>query len=232
MRRSAILPFSQCTKGPNERVSIPGFLTFIVFAICESPHGYASAAFSAHNQGKEIWMSLLRTSHGVGSGSGEGVTQSPDKRRGARWGGFGQWGWSGGGRNGGRLQGSPAPRQMCLGVTPHRQRNESANRCLTSRPACHASYTQRETERESEGEDNACMHTENKKRGQAKELRSWCDFEQKRNNKKDQIFKSSAFVSLKSWKETHGCTASTCARAHPHTHRHTRTRINTPYTDV
>lgn len=46
-------------KGQNEGVLFPRFLSFIVFAISESPQGYASAAFSAHNQGKEIWMSLL-----------------------------------------------------------------------------------------------------------------------------------------------------------------------------
>lgn len=133
-----------------------------MFAICESPQGYASAAFSAHNQGEEIWMSLLRTSHGAekeeeGSSGGGGDAITGQKERGRGWGawrvgGFGRWGC--GGRNGGRLQGSPAPRQMCLGVTPHPQRNESANRCLTSRPACHASHTRTHTHTHS----NARMH--------------------------------------------------------------------------
>lgn len=59
------------------------------------------------------------------------MTQSSDK-------GFGWWSW---GLTRGRLQGSPAPRQMCLGVTSHPQQNESPNRCLTSRPGCHASHT-------------------------------------------------------------------------------------------
>lgn len=64
------------------------------------------------------------------------MMQSPDK-------GFGRWGW--GGLTRGRLQGSPAPRQMCLGVTSHPQRNESADRCLTSRLGCHTSRTRAHT---------------------------------------------------------------------------------------
>lgn len=40
----------------------------------------------------------------------------------------------------GRLQGSPAPRQMCLGVTSHLRTNESADRCWESRPGCPASH--------------------------------------------------------------------------------------------
>lgn len=40
----------------------------------------------------------------------------------------------------GWLRGSPAPRQMCLGVTSHPRKNESPDRCWTSRPGCHASH--------------------------------------------------------------------------------------------
>lgn len=110
------------------RFFFPRFLNFIVFAISKSPQGYASAASLVQNCGKKIWMSLLWTSHGGEKGK---MTQSSEK-------GFGWWSW---GLARGRLQGSPAPRQMCFGVTSHPQQNESPNRCLASRPGCHASHT-------------------------------------------------------------------------------------------
>lgn len=106
----------------------PRFLSFIVFAISKSPQGYASAALQHAQLGKKAGCHFCELAAAERRGK---MTQSSEK-----W--FGWWGW---GLMRGRLQRSPAPRQMCLGVTLHPQPNESPNRCLTSGPGCHASQT-------------------------------------------------------------------------------------------
>lgn len=86
--------------------------------------------------------------------------------------GFGWWSW---GLTRGRLQGSPTPRQMCLGVTSHPQQNESPNRCLTSRPGCHASHTHTSTHQprkdmQAHGTINYYIRKSGSTRGQTKVL--------------------------------------------------------------
>lgn len=67
--------------------------------ICSSP---------AYTTGERSRMSLLWTRHG-----GEEGKWRNHQKKWYRW-----WSW---GLTRGRLQGWPAPRQMCLGVTPHLQ---------------------------------------------------------------------------------------------------------------
>lgn len=106
------------------------FLSFIVFAISKSPQGNASAA---------LQLAQLETEAGC-----HFCERATEERREndaiirkkvwvVKLGAF---------MKGGRLlQGSPAPRQMCLGVTPHLQLNESPDRCLTSGLGCHTRRT-------------------------------------------------------------------------------------------
>lgn len=104
------------------------FLSFIVFAISDSPQGSASAAPSVHKREKKSGCHFYELV----------MVERREKWRNHQTKGLGWWSW---GLTRGRLQGSPTPRQMCLGVTSHPQQNESPNRCLTSRPGCHASHT-------------------------------------------------------------------------------------------
>lgn len=105
---------------------LPSFLSFIVFAISKSPQSNASAAIHMHNWGERRDVTFVNSPQWT---RGK-MTQSSEE-----WSGWWSWGRPG------RLQGSPAPRQMCLGVIPHPQPNESPSRCLTSRPGRHASQT-------------------------------------------------------------------------------------------
>ena len=110
---------------------LPRFLSFMVFAISKSPQSYASAALHMRNRRERRDVTSVNEPRWTGGR----MTQPSEP-----WSGW----WSRGLARG-RLQGSPAPRQMCLGVIPHPQRNESPNRCLTSRPGCHASQTHTHT---------------------------------------------------------------------------------------
>lgn len=126
----------------RDRFFFPGSWVSLCLPFLNLPKAVHLLLSSLHNWGKKSRMSLLWTSGRGEEGENDAiirevvwvVKQGPDK--------------------GGRLQGSPAPRQMCLGVTPHPQPNESPNRCLTSRPGCHASQTHTCTHQPCKG-----MHT-------------------------------------------------------------------------
>lgn len=122
----------------------PRFLSFIVFAISKSPQGYASAALQpAQLGGKKAGCHFCELAV-VEKRENDAIIRKV------------VWMVKLGPYKGGRLQGSPAPRQMCLGVTPHPQPNESPNRCLTSRPGCHASQTHTRTHT---SHAKICVHT-------------------------------------------------------------------------
>lgn len=100
-----------------------------MFAICKSPQGYASAAFSVQHRRKKSgchFCELAVLERRRGGGGGDDAT-SRARAVGLR--AFRGW-----------VQGSPAPQQMCLGVTSHPRKNESPDRCWTSRPGSHASH--------------------------------------------------------------------------------------------
>lgn len=96
-----------------------------MFAISKSPQGYASAAFSVQLRRKKSGCHFCELATLERRGGDDATSRAPTVGLGA----FRGW-----------LQGSPAPRQMCLGVTSHPRKNESPDRCWTSRPGCHASH--------------------------------------------------------------------------------------------
>lgn len=133
-----------------------------MFAISDSPQGSASAAPSVHKREKKSGCHFYELV----------MVERRGKWRNHQTKGFGGWSW---GLMRGRLQGSPTPRQMCLGVTSHPQQNESPNRCLTSRPGCHASHTHMSTHQprkdmQAQGTINYYIRKSGSTRGQTKVL--------------------------------------------------------------
>lgn len=107
--------FGKKKKGQDEvylgLLAFPGAWVSLCLPFLNLPEAVHLLLSSLHNWGRGRWgsrMSLLWT--GSGGELGKWRKQAVVVRQGL---------WKG------RLQGSPAPRQMCLGVTPHARPNES-----------------------------------------------------------------------------------------------------------
>lgn len=69
----------------------PRFLSFIVFAICEPPQGYASAAFSAQHRGKQSGCHFCELAVLERRREGAGGDATSRQGEGLGWGGWGAW---------------------------------------------------------------------------------------------------------------------------------------------
>lgn len=123
----ANLPRQKKKKGQDEvylgLLAFPGAWVSLCLPFLNLPEAVHLLLSSLHNWERGRWgsrMSLLWT--GSGGELGKWRKQAVVVRQGL---------WKG------RLQGSPAPRQMCLGVTPHARPNESPGQMFNVN-ICHA----------------------------------------------------------------------------------------------